>query len=229
MIVPAGPIDLCPGECVTLCVEPPFSSVIWNTGSSTPCITVCETSEYFPIGLDSLGNVDSTLIQNPAIVTVHNPNPQMHVMNDSLWVSGEFEAYQWYLDSVAIPNATNWWYVALQSGYYNVEVTDSFGCSGFANYMDFPPQAIEGRENVQFEIFPNPTFSVVKMALTSSSFDRSIAVTDYTGKVHFNQLLPQNQKDFLIDVRHWPNGIHFISLQSEKGIDHTEKLIVQHE
>src|SRR6185295_4324363 len=85
------------------------------------------------------------------------PPPGLSQRGDTLFASGIYATYQWYYDSTAISGATDSFYVATQSGNYNIIVTDVNGCdvgAGIINVVaSVPPSPLgEGWG----EVFPNP-------------------------------------------------------------------------
>src|SRR6185295_17898951 len=66
-------------------------------------------------------------------------------------------SYQWYHAGNIIPGATDYFYVATQSGDYNVVATDANGCEVEAVINDVVAsiQAVVS-SSMQLELFPNP-------------------------------------------------------------------------
>src|SRR6185295_861086 len=85
------------------------------------------------------------------------PPPGLSQRGDTLFASGIYATYQWYYDSTAISGATDSFYVATQSGNYNIIVTDVNGCdvgAGIINVVAAAAAVSSGSRQV--EVFPNP-------------------------------------------------------------------------
>lgn len=59
-------------------------------------------------------------------------------------------SYQWYFNSLPIPNATSQTYLASQTGVYFVEVFDNFGCSFFSDSFDVVTCEQKIKPNINF-------------------------------------------------------------------------------
>ena len=88
--------------------------------------------------------VDSSVAVLYITVYPTPPTPVVSVNGDTL-VSTPAVNYQWYFNSVIISGATDQDYVASQSGFYYVQITDSAGCTSISltSYVD-----LTGLENV---------------------------------------------------------------------------------
>ena len=102
IITTDGPLEFCVGESVTLCVEPPCVTYLWSTGSTVACIEVFESGSYYPICLDSQGNIDSTLIDSAVTVVVHDPQPTLYQLNGIIYLGEPWAAYQWFYNGDSI-------------------------------------------------------------------------------------------------------------------------------
>src|SRR6185295_18578240 len=70
-------------------------------------------------------NSDTLLMQNYIVVYPY-PLPQsIQQIGDTLFANQGSPTYQWYYAGVAIPGATNYFYVAPQSGNFSVVATDN--------------------------------------------------------------------------------------------------------
>ena len=209
-----GPLEFCDSGSVTLCIQPEYESYLWNNGSSTRCITVTQSGEYYAHVLDSFGNIDLSMEQFPAIVTVYDPLPTITKHYDTLWVTESFDSYQWYLDDQPIADATEQYHVAaIHEGVwiYKVHVWDSIGCTASSWWIDFPPvpNALDNMEYEWFQLYPNLATTHITLSTERGGIER-ITLFDITGKeVSFPPLLSATEKAITLDVSGLPAGIYF--------------------
>src|ERR1035437_3492576 len=128
----------CYGDSVHLCINPVYSSYLWNNGNTTRCITVTQSGSYFPWLIDSLGHIDTTLALNPLSVVVHHISvPLISQYSYLLRVTPTFTSYQWYINGQIYPGGIQQNICPFESGNYSVHVTDSNGCVGISNIIEF--------------------------------------------------------------------------------------------
>ena len=113
----------------------------------------------------------------PVVAISSSAAPTITVVGDSLQ-SSVANTYQWYLDSIAISNATTRSIKPVQSGHYYVTATDTYGCSkNSANYtyvvtavqnanandpgIDISPNPSKGNINVRFYLSDKADISLV--------------------------------------------------------------------
>lgn len=205
-----GPLEFCFGESVTLCVEPTiYSSYLWSTGSTTVCITVTQSGEYWPSLLDSLGNIDTSLAATPVTVIVHRPEPQVYVSGYTLFLTESFESYQWYRNDSLIEGATDSFYIAPFIGNYYVEITDEYGCSGVSIVFETGPlNGIEDMVSGRFTVHPNPSTSIITLNTPEGSIT-AIALFDITGREVNAVQLSSTNETISLDVSRLTAGIYF--------------------
>jgi len=159
---------ICPGTCTDFDNNSVnATSYLWYfPGSSTPSSTdvnpvnVCyNTPGQYDVTLIATGPLGSdTLLLNNYITVLPFPPPQGILQNgDTLFANAGSVLYQWYLNNNLISGATNYFYVAQQSGNYNVIATDANGCEVEA-VLNNVIAGISQLEvtNWQLAIFPNP-------------------------------------------------------------------------
>ncbi len=125
-IIANGPTTFCQGGSVTLSGN--NNGGTWNTGETTPSITVTTSGDYYVTNT----NECSSIISNHIIVTVHN-NPTVNIIPNgpttfcqggsvTLTASNNL-IYLW--STGATTQSIN----VTTSGNYSVTVTNSFGCT----------------------------------------------------------------------------------------------------
>ncbi|HYV94317.1 MAG TPA: T9SS type A sorting domain-containing protein [Chitinophagales bacterium] len=180
------------------------------------------------------GTYDVTLITTNAngsdTLTLHNyitvyPTPPFPTITqiDYTLTSSPANSYQWQLNAVDIPGATNQSYTVLQSGYYTVVVGDSNSCkNSTTTYV-----LISGVEDVSdksISISPNPSNGNFMIEWLNGQMvgDASIDVVNTLGqKVFSSSNLPRGSQvssyDFKkqIDLSNVARGIYFVEIKTE--------------
>ena len=210
-----GPLEFCAGESVTLCVEPEYHSYLWCSGSTTQCITVIESGDYCALVVDSLGNVDSTLVDSAITIVVHEPEPIVIQSGASIICVNEFVSYQWFFNGDTIPGATDSVYLPDASGVYVVSVVDEFGCNGSSIYWEFFP-APDGINETNYQpltIYPNPTTSTINIQLPENNLNATrTRIYDMTGRLVHQQ--PYNPN---MDVSYLDRGTYIVVVETKEG------------
>ncbi|HYV90246.1 MAG TPA: T9SS type A sorting domain-containing protein, partial [Chitinophagales bacterium] len=213
-IIPLNVTTLCPGETAMLstdyfsCGDPSF---LWSTGSTTPNILIDTSGTYTVIITDPYGNSDTasttvTVIQDQPVV------PFISLIDDSILFSSSPVNNQWFLNGVLIPGATGQSYIPQQSGIYQVQITDVYGCTAISPPFDF---IATGVQNISFEnyfgIYPNPSSG--KITLTFSASEKTeIQIANTLGQVVFSEKINSAREE--IDVSEFPAGMYVVSAQT---------------
>jgi len=164
-----SPNHLCPGTCTNFTNHSQHgTSYLWSFPGATPSSSVdvnptniCYNSPgTYAVSLIVTNSVGSdTLTLNNYITIYPYPPPQGILQNgDTLFANQGSNSYQWYFSGTLIAGATNYFYVATQSGDYNVVCTDGNGCEVEAVIFDVI-SGINGTEStgsMEIGIYPNP-------------------------------------------------------------------------
>ncbi|MEO6038511.1 MAG: T9SS type A sorting domain-containing protein, partial [Saprospiraceae bacterium] len=126
--------DSCEGTPAILTVVPVQPNVVyaWSNGGTGPTITVLQAGVYNVVGTDTL-----TGCQGFGSQTIH-PLPDLCIVPvgcyeicnpDTICGPDDLSAYQWNLNGVPIPGATNQCLIVMQSGTYTLTGATEFGCT----------------------------------------------------------------------------------------------------
>jgi hypothetical protein len=123
------------------------------------------------------------------MVNATQPIPTITQLGNILF-SSPAASYQWQLNTVDIPGATNQVYEVLQTGYYTVMVSDANGCENSATlYVE-----ITGIENLfsdqSISVFPNPAYDAFTLLLNSTTEENreaKIEVLNLLGQIIFSE------------------------------------------
>ncbi|GIV51185.1 MAG: hypothetical protein KatS3mg038_1706 [Candidatus Kapaibacterium sp.] len=148
-ITPSGPTVICNGQSVTLLATPGFVSYSWNTGETTPNITVTQSGTYLVTVVDQNGcsnnsNSISVTVQNvtPPQIQASGPTTFCQGSSVTLSITGtNIQGYAWS------NGATTSSITVTTSGSYWCEVTYNNGCKARTDI-------------IQVTVVPRPTVSI---------------------------------------------------------------------
>lgn len=174
------------------------TSWLWMFPGATPSSATDQNPTN--ICYNNPGSYDVTLITAnaagsdtltlPNYITV-NPTPPLPVIAQSGYTltSSVASSYQWQLNNVDIPGATNQSYDVSQSGFYAVIITDQHGCvSSSANMYVLITGAEEVNANANVLIYPNPSDGdfTVELQGNQNDLEMKIRVYDMLGQNIFS-------------------------------------------
>lgn len=151
------------------------------------------------------------LAANPSLVVGSttcsvNTTPQITQQGSLLTCSVPGYNYQWYLDGIAIPSATNQTLNCTVNGAYTVEVVFNTGCSEISDqYLLFDLGITENKRVVM--VYPNP-------------FNETLMVSGVDEGVQFQIVQPdgkcvmQGQLNGLLNMRDFASGTYFLHVQN---------------
>ncbi|MCX6274619.1 MAG: T9SS type A sorting domain-containing protein [Bacteroidetes bacterium] len=158
---------ICPGTCTNFTnFSINATSYLWSFPGANPNTSTDVNPQN--ICYNTPGNYDVTLIAtNGALIdtiTISNyitvypyPAPQgISQAGDTLIANQGAITYQWYLNGNIINGATNYFYIAPQSGDYNVVCTDANNCEVEAVIFDVIASVNSEVRGLMFELYPNP-------------------------------------------------------------------------
>jgi PKD repeat protein len=170
--------DICPGSCIDFTnLTAGATNFQWTFAGGTPGSSTDEN----PLGIcySSPGNYDVQLIASNGggsdTVTLANyitvypaPLPQSITQSgDTLFALQGAISYQWYMNGNAISGATDYFYVAIESGNYNVIATDNNGCEVEAVIFDVIANVPAAASEPEFSLYPNPVYSKLQIQLAA--------------------------------------------------------------
>jgi len=219
-----GPNHICPGSCIDFNnISINASSYQWIfIGSS---ITTSTDENPQNVCYPNPGSYDVTLIAyntngsdtitlvNYITVYPHPPAQGIIQGGDTLYANQGAVSYQWYFNSTIINSATNYYYVASQSGNYNVICTDTNGCEVEAAIFNVIASIQTHGENNLVTIHPNPAKN--ELVIDPGKFVISdVRIISATGKV----IMDFTYSTPYIDVSSLSAGYYFIEFQNKEEV-----------
>jgi hypothetical protein len=189
-----APNYICPGTCVDF-TNSSFNatSFVWNFPGGNPSVStdlnptnICYTNPgaYNVTLIATNATGSDTLTLNNYIHVYPTPPAQGILQNgDTLFANPGAVLYQWYFNGNIINGATDYFYVAPQSGNYSVVATDENGCEVEAviNNVIASSQLVTG--NSQLVIFPNPVNDILEIRNLNLVSKVSIALYNTLGEI----------------------------------------------
>jgi len=147
------------------------------------------------------------------------PPPTITQQGDTVRAPQGYSYYQWYLNGLLIPSATDSFYVAQTTGTYSVQVTDSLGCSALSNGLYVLITSVKdlGGASSGLEIYPNPwenQLTIANIQLPIASRQMFVSIFNVVGEKVFDQNYELQSKDheLKIDISFLPKGVYFVQV-----------------
>ncbi len=138
-------VFICQGDVVTINSPIGFSSYQWNTGASQPNISASSTGIYYLSVIDingCTGLSDTTSINvYPSTITATTSAFSLCGGPVTLDAGTGPASFEWYKNSVVIPNETNQTLVVNTAGDYYVIVTYPTGCTAVSGILNIAPNS----------------------------------------------------------------------------------------
>lgn len=170
---------------------------------------------YGANGIDSSVAVQSlTVYATPSV-------PAIIQQGDSLLCTSTSYSYQWYGNDTAIAGATNQSYTPTTTGYYYLEVIDSFGCNSISLTLFIDLTGIWSASNIYPNVsitgLPlNGSFRLCIRSMQGSNF--SLRVFDVGGRKCFEESFPVDKEIFNKEVfmPYVPAGMYLVEATSDQ-------------
>jgi len=234
--------NLCAGSCIDF-FNLSFNSnnFQWNFPGANPNTSTVNNPTnicYFTPGIydvtliSSNQNITDTLtLQNYITVYPFPPAQSITQIGDTLFAIAGPSSYQWYFNGNIINGATDYFYVATQSGNYNVVATDSNGCEVEAVINNVIASSQLAVSNSQLVIFPNPVEDRFTMHNAQCMIGAAVQLSIYNimGEKVYTEAVEassQNQAAVTVDCELLPSGLYFLEIiTAEKS--HRTKFLKQ--
>lgn len=131
--------------------------------------------------------------------------------------------YQWYLDGVIIPGATDTFFVALTNGSYTCVATDTNGCTRTS-----PAYVFTGINNLisqtDFNYWPNPANDKLNVEFKTNAEHKILLINSLSQVVYSG--IANGSTIQTIPLTNLTQGVYFLKVDSGNGIS-TSKLIIE--
>ena len=221
----SAPNHICPGTCTSfqnLSIN--GTTYLWSFPGGVPStstdvspsnICYATTGNYSVELIATNANGSDTLTLVNYITVYPSPSPQgITQAGDTLFANAGAVSYQWYLGGNAISGATNYFYVALSGGDYNVVATDVNGCEVEAAIFDVVA-SVKSTEPDPFSlhIFPNPAGNKVEISLSDNVSGKiTLGIYNAIGQLVLAAEKDSGERNISVDINTLQPGFYLVEL-----------------
>jgi hypothetical protein len=218
-------LSICPGTCTNFINQSLYAiSYQWNFNGATPDTSteinptnICyQTPGSYDVQLIAINANGSDTLTLANYITVYpTPPPQSITQSgDTLFALTGSASYQWYFNTNIIVSATNYFYIATQSGNYSVVAADSNGCEVEAVMNNVIAENQLAVGNGQLTIFPNPVSETLDIHGLDLNSKHEISIFNLVGEKVFSAV---NCKLPIANCQ-LSSGMYYIEITSDKKI-----------
>jgi hypothetical protein len=210
---------ICSGDTAHICVTSVYPKYAWNIGDTTRCINATQAGNYYAAVTDA-GNC--IINSNHVALNVFPLPPVSISVNGDTLTAYNAVSYQWYRNSVLIPNATSSVYIATIAGSYTVQVADTNSCHATSSAVSVVTGLNDLNADNQLTVYPNPSQSdIIELEVANALLGKSLEVFDASGRLIYNSPLASNHVQLEVELA---RGVYCIKINSGSKIL-TRKLI----
>lgn len=234
MPVPDGIFNLCEGSSGVLSVNANPGQVEWNTGETTPRITISEAGIYSVTsgsntGCSSSDEVETVIVDNINLV-ITSGSQRIESGNSAQLVAEGAVFYAWEpvedLDDATIPNPMA---SPLETTDYTVTGTNSFGCEGWGEVTVYVDEKITIAVDAPKAFSPNNgdainnEWKIVNIDVFESC---PIRIFNRRGQTVYEASRYNNDWDGTLNGSNLPEGAYYYILTCSSSEVHTGSIAI---
>lgn len=194
-----------------------------SSTSQNPAHICYNTTGVYNVALITTNNYGNDTLTLTDYITVYATPPfPVITQNGNVLVSSLAFSYQWQLNAVDIPGATNQSYTIFQSGLYTLIVSDSLGCVNSAEIQVVISGIDAASDDEGILVSPNPSDGhfTVEFPYTKTGSDIFIGVINAVGQFVFTTTASpgptagQHVWKKEVDLKNVTNGIYLVAIES---------------
>lgn len=165
----------------------------------------------------SANGVADTLLLNNYLTVYQNPFAPTITQSGNTLTCSNAASYQWQLNAVDIPGATNQSYTITQSGLYTVIIGDENDCNAQASTQAYLVGIPGAEEDWYVNVFPNPSNGIFNVDVFVANEDEvHFTVLNTLGQSleEKTERLNLNRTTTSIDLRNWSQGVYFLVVKA---------------
>lgn len=214
LVLPQGATTFCQGAAVSLhaSIATGFSYQ-WQlngtaiSGANASVYLATASGDYSVVISDPNCSATSTDVR----VTV-NPmpaQPAIVVSNGNVLTTGSYVSYQWFLNGIAIPGATNRSYTAVANGSYTVMAGNFAGCQATSEVLSISTVGVGGVAKNLVHVYPNPTSDKIYIDADKAV---NISIRSIDGK---EVIRKEDAKE--VDLHQLADGVYLVRITDKNG------------
>jgi hypothetical protein len=138
------------------------------------------------------------------------PKPTVIYGGPRMLTTQKYYTYQWYMNGKKIDSfALNRIYYTFADAAYQVEVTDSNGCTAKSDVYLYSLGINDNAVASSIKIYPNPTSGQIHI---ESPIDLNIRLTDLTGRTIVDKV-----NNGIVDITNLADGMYLINISDKDG------------
>ena len=148
------------------------------------------------------------------------PQPEIALEEGNLVTGANFASYQWLLDGMPIPGATESTYTPEEPGVYSVTVTNGNGCTNTSATFDFVVSVEELPAFIRtVTVSPNPFSDQLRVQIqVETPVDLNMTVVAVDGQVMMSRSVRiSSVLDEMLELSALPSGVYFLRVFNSEG------------
>jgi len=218
-----APNHICPGTCTDFINNSiGATSYLWTFQGGNPSVSIDEnptgicylTPGTYSVTLIASNSLHSDTLTLNNFITVYPYPPAQGILQngDTLLANPGATSYQWYFNGNIIPGATDYFYVAPQSGNYNVVATDENGCEVEAVINNVIASIQSAADKKEPSIFPNPVTDKFEIINLDAGVNYYVSVFNDIGMLVNQMKISKGSKQATLDASTYAQGIYWLEL-----------------
>lgn len=221
VITTASQTAFCAGDSAQLCATHGYATYVWTNHDTSTCFYTGTAGSYAVTATDFVG---CTAASVPIAITVYAlPPVSITELVDTL-TSTPAVSYQWYFDNQLIAGGTGQALLAMHTGNYFVQVTDSNGCTNTSSIVHVNTAISDINAGYGVKLYPNPGSGYFTLEF-SDDVQREVEITDALGRTLMQPIKVERQKNF--DLENLPAGVYFMRIRQGEGVRSVEFSVVK--
>jgi hypothetical protein len=204
----------CPGDSALVCAPQNVGSYLWNTGATGSCITAVNAGNYYVTVTDAN---NCTAESNHLALSVYPlPPVSVSINGDTLSVLNASNV-QWFLNSQPINNAQSSIYVAQVTGNYQVQITDSNGCTALSNIIQVTITGLNTQLNIEkLNVYPNPLENGLwTLECDRTMVGKTLEIMDASGRLVYKSEIAAAKSEINLQAA---KGIYYLRINGLNGV-----------
>jgi hypothetical protein len=184
------------------------ASPLEGTPSGT---TIANTAEiYFDLNAPVITNTVSNLLIDCSLFSAAITPLTSDLLQASTGVS-----YQWFQDGLPIAGATSQELLVEVTGYYSVEVTNTYGCVLLSDELQVVISGIPEPNVMHIAVVPNPTSDMARMVFSEAlASDTRLELVDVNGRI-MRTMNGNGSRQLLLERGHLNSGLYVLRVMRD--------------